>query len=72
MKILVINGSPKGANSITLQTINFLQKRCPEHTFEVLHAGQRIKALKQKPDSQKSASQQQIIPKLLSFQAASS
>ncbi|MBQ9148774.1 MAG: NAD(P)H-dependent oxidoreductase [Oscillospiraceae bacterium] len=45
MDILVINGSPKGKNSITLQTVNYLQLRHPEHHFEVLHAGQRIKAL---------------------------
>ena len=45
MNILVINGSPKGEYSITLQTALYLQNRYPEHTFEVLHAGQRIKAL---------------------------
>ncbi len=45
MKILVLNGSPKGAYSITLQTVNYLEKLHPEHTFEVLHVGQRIKGL---------------------------
>ena len=45
MRILVINGSPKGKNSVTLQTVNYLQILHPEHTFEVLHAGQQIKAL---------------------------
>lgn len=45
MKILVLNGSPKGQYSITLQTIHYLQKLCPKHEFEVLHVGQRIKAL---------------------------
>lgn len=45
MKIAVINGSPKGKYSITLQTVLYLQRKFPEHTFEVLHAGQRIKAL---------------------------
>ena len=45
MNILVINGSPKGEYSITLQTALYLRNRHPEHTFEVLHAGQRIKAL---------------------------
>ena len=45
MNILVINGSPKGANSITLQTVEYLKLRHPEHSFELLHAGQRIKAL---------------------------
>ena len=45
MKILVINGSPKGKYSVTLQTVNYLQILHPEHTFELLHAGQSIKAL---------------------------
>ena len=45
MKILVVNGSPKGAYSITLHTALYLQALHPEHQFEVLHAGQRIKAL---------------------------
>ncbi|MBR5317825.1 MAG: NAD(P)H-dependent oxidoreductase [Lachnospiraceae bacterium] len=45
MKILVLNGSPKGKYSITLQTINYFQKICPKHEFEVMHVGQKIKAL---------------------------
>ena len=45
MEILVINGSPKGKHSVTLQTVNYLQILHPEHHFEVLHAGQTIKAL---------------------------
>ena len=45
MKIAAINGSPKGKYSITLQTVLYLQRKFPEHTFEVLHAGQKIKAL---------------------------
>ena len=45
MKICVINGSPKGKYSITLQTILYLENRFPQHSFSVIHAGQRIKAL---------------------------
>lgn len=45
MHILVINGSPKGENSITLQTVRYLEKANPAHSFEILHAGQRIHAL---------------------------
>ena len=45
MDILIINGSPKGKNSVTLQTLNYLQILHPEHRFQVLHAGQSIKAL---------------------------
>lgn len=45
MKFTIINGSPKGKYSITLQTILYLEKKYPEHEFEVLHAGQSIKSL---------------------------
>ena len=45
MKILVINGSPKGKYSITLQTVLYLQKKYPEVDFSVLHVGQKIRAL---------------------------
>ena len=45
MKIAVINGSPKGKYSITLQTVLYLERKYPEHTFSVLHAGQTIRAL---------------------------
>lgn len=42
MNILVINGSPKGKYSITLQTINYLERKFPEHIFSLLNAGQGI------------------------------
>ena len=45
MKIAVINGSPKGKYSVTLQTALYLEKKFPEHDFTVLHVGQKIKAL---------------------------
>ena len=45
MKILVLNGSPKGDYSITLQTSIYLSKLHPEHEFQYLNVGQRIKAL---------------------------
>ena len=45
MHILVLNGSPKGDYSITLQTSLYLQQQFPEHSFEILHVGQRIKLL---------------------------
>ena len=44
MNILVINGSPKGDNSITLQTVLYIQKHFPAHTFTVLNAGSRIRS----------------------------
>lgn len=45
MNILVVNGSPKGKYSITLQTSNWLQLKFPSHSFDVIHAGQIIKKL---------------------------
>ena len=45
MRILVLNGSPKGKYSITLQHTRYLEKLYPDHTFEVLHVGQKIKSL---------------------------
>ena len=43
MNILVINGSPKGKYSITIQTVLYLKKRFPEHSFRELQVGQRIR-----------------------------
>ena len=45
MNILIVNGSPKGRYSITLQTCKYLELLHPEHSFEVIHAGQIIKKL---------------------------
>lgn len=43
MNILIINGSPKGANSITLQTCLYIKQHFPEHNYRVIHAGAQIK-----------------------------
>ena len=45
MNILVINGSPKGSNSITLQTVLYLEKLNPNHKFNILNVGAKIKSL---------------------------
>jgi len=45
MNILVLNGSPKGKYSITLQTVLYLELLHPEHSFEVLDVGTKIKTL---------------------------
>ena len=45
MKIAVINGSPKGKYSITLQTVLYLEKKYSQHEFCVINVGQQIKAL---------------------------
>ena len=45
MNILVINGSPAGDDSITLQTVRYLQKRFPGHEWRQLNVVKRLKAL---------------------------
>ena len=45
MNVLVLNGSPKGDYSITLQTVLYLQTINPQKSFTILNVGQRIKAL---------------------------
>lgn len=43
--VLIVNGSPKGSNSITLQTSKYLELLFLEITFEVINVGAQIKAL---------------------------
>ena len=45
MKIAVLNGSPKGDLSVTLQYVQYLAKMHPETQFEVIHIAQRIKRI---------------------------
>ena len=45
MKVLVLNGSPSGSNSITLQTVLYIQKHFPDVTFEILQVAPRIKSI---------------------------
>ncbi len=45
MNILVINGSPKGKYSVTLQTCKYLEIKFPGHQFSVLDVGQKIKSI---------------------------
>ena len=45
MKILVLNGSPKGKYSITVHTLLFLEELYKEHEFKYLNIGQQIKSL---------------------------
>jgi len=45
MKICVLNGSPKGKNSVTMQYVRFLELAFPAHTFVIEHVAQRIAAI---------------------------
>ena len=49
MKIVVLNGSPKGMNSVTMQYILFLKKKLPQHDFVILNVCQEIKKLEDDP-----------------------
>jgi multimeric flavodoxin WrbA len=49
MKITVLNGSPKGELSITMQSVAYLAKIYPQHEFDILHIAQRIKRLENDP-----------------------
>ena len=45
MKITVLNGSPKGKDSVTLQSVRYLEKNHPQVQFQVFHVGSRIKKI---------------------------
>jgi multimeric flavodoxin WrbA len=45
MKIVVLNGSPKGDVSVTRQSVLYLEKAFPEHQFAVLHVAQQSRKL---------------------------
>jgi multimeric flavodoxin WrbA len=45
MKIIVLNGSPKGEYSITLQYVKYLQKVYTGHEFKVIHVSLKINKL---------------------------
>lgn len=50
MKITVLNGSPKGMNSVTMQYIKYLENRFTEHTFSYLTVANRISVLERRPE----------------------
>ena len=45
MKIIVLNGSPKGDISVTMQYVHFIQKKFPQHELEILNISQRMKKI---------------------------
>jgi len=45
MKITVLNGSPKGEQSVTMQYVHFIRKKFPQHELHILNIAQRIKTL---------------------------
>ena len=45
MKITVLNGSPKGDLSVTLQYVHFIRQKYPQHEWKVFHIGSQIKKI---------------------------
>ena len=42
MKIIVLNGSPKGDISVTMQYVAYIRKRLPQHELKIINISQRI------------------------------
>jgi len=45
MKIIILNGSPKGAESVTMQYILYIKKKHPEHEYNIINIAQTIKKI---------------------------
>jgi multimeric flavodoxin WrbA len=45
MKVVVLNGSPKGELSVTLQYVRYLQKKFPQHEFTIFPIARQIHKL---------------------------
>jgi multimeric flavodoxin WrbA len=48
MKIVVLNGSPKGDISVTMQYVHYIQKKFPQHELKIVNISQRIKSIEKK------------------------
>ena len=47
MNILVLNGSPKGDLSVTMQYVAFLQSMNPHHSLKIINIAQQIRQIEQ-------------------------
>lgn len=45
MRVTVLNGSPKGDVSVTMQYVNFIAKKFPEHDLKIINIAQHIKPI---------------------------
>ena len=50
MKIVVLNGSPKGPVSVTMQYVDYLARKFPEHEVKIFHVAQKIHGLEKNPE----------------------
>jgi multimeric flavodoxin WrbA len=51
MKIAVLNGSPKGMTSVTMQYVLFLRKKFPQHDWVILDVCHDIRRLEEHPEA---------------------
>lgn len=45
MKIIILNGSPKGETSVTMQYIYYIQKKFSQHTFKIINISLQIQKI---------------------------
>lgn len=45
MNVCILNGSPKGKHSVSLQSMNYLSKKFPQHNYSIFHVSKTIKKL---------------------------
>ena len=50
MKLTIINGSPKGPESVTMQYIHYINKKHPEHQYNIVNVAQQIKKVEKDED----------------------
>lgn len=51
MRITVLNGSPKGQQSVTMQYVGFLQKQFPQHDLNIVDIASRIRKLEKNEEA---------------------
>ncbi len=51
MKIAVLSGSPKGELSVTLQYVKFVQRKFPQHQFEIINVSHDIQKIERDEDA---------------------
>ena len=50
MKIIVLNGSPKGDKSVTMQSVRYVAKKRPDDEWKIVNVAQRIGKLESTPE----------------------
>jgi len=51
MKISILNGSPKGKTSVTMQSVNFIRNKFPQHEMQIINISQRITKIEKDNDA---------------------